>query len=161
MGEEWRPVVGHEGDYEVSSHGRVRSLKRSESVILRRLRRPNGYLAVSLYRNGRARRIGVHRIVAEAFIPNPDDLPFVRHKNDVKYENHASNLAWGTGGDNAIDRELNTPKVPRTHCKRNHPLIEGNTYIDRGTIVCATCKKAQVAASAARKKENRIVDHRP
>ena len=109
--EVWRPVVGWEGLYEVSSHGRVRSLDRmveqpiANGVIITRPyygrvlsqkidRR--GYCVVNLSRNGKFTGCRVHRLVAEAFIPNPDNLPLINHKDECKTNNHIENIEWCT-----------------------------------------------------------------
>lgn len=151
--EEWRPVVGYEGLYEVSSHGRVRSLVNAKPRILKRIRNDHGYLNVGLYRDKKQQRIGVHRLVATAFIPNPDGLPFVRHRNDVPHENNVSNLTWGTAGDNGVDASLNGARPRKTHCNHNHALTDDNIYIDRGARVCATCSRARSRANYARQKK--------
>ena len=101
MIEEWRPVVGYEGLYEVSNTGRVRSLDRYVKTCYGSYRlhkgkvlspgiRPDGYLVVSL----QYRMFRVHRLVAEAFLPNPDNLPQVNHKDEDKSNNRVDNLEW-------------------------------------------------------------------
>lgn len=103
MIEEWRPVVGYEGLYEVSNTGRVRSVDRYVKTCYGSYRlhkgkvlspgiRPDGYLVVSL----QYRMFRVHRIVAEAFLPNPDNLPQVNHKDEDKSNNRVDNLEWCT-----------------------------------------------------------------
>lgn len=93
--EEWRPTVGVAG-YEVSSLGDVRNLNG------RHLRpRPNkGYLEVFMCVDGKQLTKSVHRLVAEAFIPNPDGLPVVNHINGVKASNGDDNLEWCTRSQN-------------------------------------------------------------
>lgn len=97
--EEWRPVVGYEGLYEVSNLGRVRSLDRyvkgkGESYRLHKGKvlspgiKSDGYLIVNLQR----RMFYVHRLVTEAFLPNPDNLPEVNHKDEDKTNNRVDNL---------------------------------------------------------------------
>ena len=121
MCEVWRAVVGYEGLYEVSSEGRVRSLdriaidrngKRTRRLKGKMLRFNLGkhghskeYLrfTVSLLRNAERWQAPVHRLVAEAFLPNPDDLPVVRHLDGDSTNNALSNLAWGTHQDNSDD----------------------------------------------------------
>lgn len=101
MIEEWRKIVGYEGLYEVSSLGRVRSLDRyvktcygsyrlHKGKILSPGIRPDGYLVVSL----QYRMFRVHRLVAQAFIPNPDNLPQVNHLDEDKSNNRVENLEW-------------------------------------------------------------------
>lgn len=96
----WRPVVGYEGLYEVSSYGRVRSLDRYDSRNhfikgrIMKFRNCRGYLRVTLCNNGLYNQISVHRLVAQAFIPNPDNLPMVNHKDEDKTNNIVENLEW-------------------------------------------------------------------
>ena len=91
----WKPVVGFEGLYEVSNFGRVKSLKRNTATD--RLLKPHNtkkYLQVCLCKNGVKADKLIHRLVAEAFIPNPDNLPEVNHKDENKLNNAVSNLEW-------------------------------------------------------------------
>lgn len=99
--EVWKPVVGFESTYEVSDQGRVRSLDRMvwrpttpftcKGAVLKVQLDGDGYPKVSL---GRANQRRVHRLVAEAFVPNPDGLPEVDHENTIKTDCRASNLRW-------------------------------------------------------------------
>ena len=101
--EEWRAVPGYEGLYEVSSYGRVKSIDRYVKSKSYRLHKGkvlspgkdrNGYLFVVLSYNGKHKGITVHRLVAESFIPNPDNLPQVNHKDEDKTNNNVDNLEW-------------------------------------------------------------------
>lgn len=105
MEEIWKPIAGYEGSYEVSSLGRVRSLDRKVSLYnggsyIRKgalmVLRTNydGYLDVNLSKDGASRKRIVHRLVAEAFIENPDNLPEVNHKDEDKKNNSVENLEW-------------------------------------------------------------------
>lgn len=95
MQEAWCSVVGFEGLYEVSNLGRVRSLKANK--ILQPAIKSNGYQVVILSRHWtETSHKLVHRLVAEAFIPNPGNLPQVHHKDENKCNNCADNLEWCT-----------------------------------------------------------------
>ena len=101
----WRPVVGYEGLYEVSSYGRVRSLDRyvkscyeayrlHKGKVLSPGKDKDGYLFVNLYCNGKVHKRFAHRLAAQAFISNPDNLPMVNHKDEDKTNNSVENLEW-------------------------------------------------------------------
>lgn len=101
--EEWRDVVGYEGLYQVSSEGRVKSLKRKgrrkERILKHQIDR-NGYLRLNLCAGGKSRLFFVHRLVCQAFHENPDNNPRVNHIDENKTNNAASNLEWCTYEEN-------------------------------------------------------------
>ena len=111
MAEEWEPVPGF-GGYEASTSGRIRSVdrvlsdgRRAGGVVLVPAEDDNGYLRVTLYTGGRKQTMQVHVLVALAFHgPRPRGRE-VRHLDDVKLNCRPGNLAWGTKGRNAKDRE--------------------------------------------------------
>ena len=90
--EKWLPVPGYEGLYEVSDHGKVRSRKK----VLKEHPMRNGYYNVSLFKDGKYKAYGIHRLVALAFIPNREHLPQVNHKDGNKKNNAVENLEWCT-----------------------------------------------------------------
>ena len=94
--EYWKSVVGYEGLYMVSNWGRVKSIKFGKERILKPVTNSSGYLLVGLYKNNIEKKYSVHRLVAEAFIPNPYNLPQVNHKDENKQNNVVSNLEWCT-----------------------------------------------------------------
>ena len=92
--EYWKPVLGYEGHYQVSNFGRVKSIKFGKERILKPGKNAKGYLQVCLWKNGKGKTFRVNRLVAEAFLPNPDSLPEVNHKDENKLNNNAENLEW-------------------------------------------------------------------
>ena len=105
----WKDIEGFEGLYQVSTLGRVRSLDKyidaknrnvdkvlKRGKILKPFYNQDGYLRVSLYKNGKRTDFFVHRLVAETFIPNPLNLPVINHKDEVKDNNYPYNLEWCT-----------------------------------------------------------------
>lgn len=97
----WCPIKGFEGLYEVSDKGRVKSLKFGKERILKTGRNQEGYLQVGLCKNCETKTYRVHRLVAQTFIPNPDNLPQVNHKDEDKENNFVHNLEWCDGKYNS------------------------------------------------------------
>lgn len=91
--EEWRPIVGFEGLYEVSNTGQVRNHR---GKLLRPGLDHQGYLKCVLCKGGKTKTIYIHRLVAQAFIPNPMYLKQVNHKDEDKSNNNVDNLEWCT-----------------------------------------------------------------
>lgn len=99
--EEWRDVIGYEGFYQVSNLGRVKSLKCNKPKILKAyFYRQDEYLAVELFIHSKQKPIKIHRLVAEAFLPNPDNKPQVNHIDGNKLNNRLTNFEWVTVGEN-------------------------------------------------------------
>ena len=114
MNEEiWKPVIGYEGFYEVSSHGRVRSLPKAlirsngspfakKGRLLPGTITETGYIAVALRKQSKQKVHYVHRLVCQAFLPNPTGKPQVNHVDGVRWNNFRENLEWATNGENAL-----------------------------------------------------------
>lgn len=116
----WKPVVGFEGLYEVSNTGLIRSLNfynYKEPRLLSLCLNSNGYLKVGLNKNNTTKQMLVHRIVAEAFIPNPDNLEMVNHKDENRANNNVENLEWCT-------RSYNQLYSLKLHPERNKKFAE-------------------------------------
>lgn len=127
----WKDIEGYEGLYQVSSTGLVRSLdrinsagKRIKGQIRHQTKNKNGYLYVNLCKNGVVHNCSVHRLVANAFIPNPDDLYTVNHKNENKEDNRVENLEWMTLQNNlrygTHDERVRQSKKGK-YCGEKHP----------------------------------------
>lgn len=155
--EHWKPVVGFEGLYEVSDHGRVRSLDRMTARGLRKgqMMKPfaldTGHLRVRLSRDGRGSGPLVHRLVLEAFVgPCPDGQEGC-HSDGNPENNHVGNLRWATRSENQLDsvRHGTHQWARRTHCPRGHDLEHPNLvpseYV-KGTRSCLACSRAKSIA---------------
>lgn len=105
--EVWKDIVGYEGIYQVSNHGRVKALPKTieysdgkvipyDEIIMRSIIEKEGYKVVNLTNNGVQRQFRVHRLVAKAFIPNPNNYPQVNHRDEIKSNNNVENLEWCT-----------------------------------------------------------------
>lgn len=130
----WKPVRGYEGKYEVSSFGRVRSLRfvrtdgRTFPAKVLSLNRMNtGYESITLYGGGVQWKIAIHRLVAMHFIPNKNSFPEVNHKDGIRHNNYMENLEWCTRSYNIKDMYARTGRVPWNkglHVKSNNGLEE-------------------------------------
>lgn len=145
--------------YEVSNLGRVRNRKTRK--VRRVWANALGYRYLSLaIENRRTLRTAAHRMVAETWVPNPDNLPVVRHLNDVPGDDRAENLLWGTMSDNSNDsvRNGSHPQARKTHCPAGHEYTEGNTRKAAGRRFCRACEGAR-AWEKRRKPVPKSVNH--
>ena len=95
----WRDIKGYEGKYMVSNLGRVKSLnynKTGKEKIMKGVPDGYGYFQLSLCKEGKVKNCRINRLVAQAFIPNPDNLPEVNHKDKIRTNNRVDNLEWCT-----------------------------------------------------------------
>ena len=130
MIEIWKDIEEYENIYQVSNLGRVKSLRRITSnnhIVNEKIRKltidKDGYCVVSLWINGKSKQHFVHRLVAQAFIPNPDNKPYIDHINTDKTDNRVENLRWATQKENA-----NNP-ISRTKFLENRFKVEGTKRI--------------------------------
>lgn len=138
MEEIWKDITGYEGYYQVSNMGNVRSVDRvvfnSKNNAYHKIKgknrafsiRKKGYLGVYLMKEGKGKSFLVHRLVAEAFIPNPLKLPQINHKDENKQNNCAENLEWCTNKYNANYGDRN----------RKHSITQTNNTHHQKPVLC-------------------------
>ena len=152
-----KPVLGYEGYYEVDQFGRVFSVCRTVHVndngriydkpirgkILKQTNHSEGYKTVALTKNGETKQEYVHRIVAAAFIPNPDNLPAVNHKDEDKTNNFVDNLEWCTTSYN---------NTYGTKTKRQAEKVKGKPHSEehKGKISSSLIKYYETHISACK-----------
>lgn len=165
----WHSVRGYDGLYQVSNFGEIKSLPRRKhlpngkyTVSKEKLLSParigkDGYEFVYLTVGGESKRFYVHRIVAEAFLPNPDGMPFVNHINGLKFDNRLENLEWCSRSKNAKHayRVLGvgrTCKIAQYDKRGNYIKTWANAYqaqeelgINRGNINSCVNKHRKTA----------------
>lgn len=163
-GEQWRPVPGWEGAYEVSDRGRVRSLDRRtrrgagwmtvRSRVLKTTLDGNGRRTVKLHQGDGGVTHSVYRVVMDAFVgPCPPGME-VCHGDGDKTNDALSNLRYDTRGNNNRDavRHGTHHEARKTRCPQNHPYDEANTYVDKdGHRFCRTCRRDRIRAFHQRK----------
>lgn len=158
MTERWLPVVGWEGLYEVSDQGRVRSLPREvnnrwgttcrrSGRLLAPVARKDGYLHVTLYDSGKQRHRPIHVLVLEAFVGPRPDGHVACHWDGDRRNASLGNLRWDTPAANSADmiRHGTVPGRSKTHCPRNHLLVEPNlvrSNLKLGWRMCRACHQA-------------------
>ena len=126
MIEELKDIKDYEGEYAITRDGRVWSYKSNKFLKPELVR---GYYYVSLYKEGKGKNFRIHRLVAEAFIPNPEGLPQVNHKDECKINNCVSNLEWCDAKYNAnygtrTERIANKRSIP-VYCEELNKTFYG------------------------------------
>jgi len=166
MTERWLPVVGYENSYEVSDLGQVRSLQRVivrcngvcqnvQQKILKPVVHNGRYFQVSLYKDGSANVLSVHRLVLEAFVgPCPPRMECL-HWDDDGENNKLSNLRWGSRKENEEDKFRNGRKAgtEKTHCINGHEFTPENTY-SHG-IKGRKCRSCTISRAKSRNRKMR------
>lgn len=155
MSEQWKPIEGYEGCYEVSDLGNVRSVahkvniksgkqRNSPSRVLVQKTVRNGYRQVGLSQYGKSKWVGVHRLVATAFVPNPEGLPQVNHINENKTDNRADNLEWCSQSYNCKYGHRNDTMIEQR--SRKVERLMGNVIVTYNSIRSAAEKTGVSAA---------------
>lgn len=144
MEEVWKDVVGYEGLYQVSNTGKIRGLDRLSSCnqfvsgkIKEQRHDKDGYLKVTLCKDGNKKCHSVHRLVATAFIPNPNDFPVINHKDENPQNNNVDNLEWctvkyNTNYGTCIQRRVAKTRGKRTDDKRCKTIYQ---YSNEGILI--------------------------
>jgi len=108
----WKDVDGYENYYRVSNNGKVLSVIKSKHIILKQRVTKYGYCAVNIRNEQNKRNVSVHRIVAIAFIPNPENKREVNHKDGIKTNNSIENLEWVTRSENCYHSYKTGLRIP-------------------------------------------------
>lgn len=154
MVELWKDIKDYEGLYQVSNWGRVKSLWFRKEKILIAVGDTKGYLKVCLCKNGKKKTFKVHRLVAEAFIPNPENFPYINHKDEVKTNNRVDNLEWCTSEYNnnygtRIERDAKTKSKTVLQFSKTGDFIRewsstaecGRNGFSQGNVAACCCEK--------------------
>lgn len=149
VSEQWLPVVGYEGLYEVSDHGRVRSLDRGsrKGRVLSLRVTGSGHKTVALYLLGKPTGKNVHRLVLIAFVgPCPQGMEAC-HNDGNPANNHLSNLRWDTHKSNMEDKVKHGThhETNKTHCKRGHELLKVNLVPSNKNRSCLSCSRERTS----------------
>lgn len=148
--EKWRDIPEYESIYEISNYGKVR--RKDSNYILKNQIKPNGYFYVTLSKNKVTKKKYIHRLVAEAFLPNPKNLAQVNHKDGCKANNHINNLEWCTQQENLLHAKkhgLISPTIENLNHKLKPVIrVEDGKKFDSATMAA---KEMKVSVSAIRK----------
>lgn len=156
--EEWRPVFGYEGLYEICRDGRVRTVTRKDTIgreikqhlVASRIGR-NGYPEIWARKDGKTKHLTIHRALLEAFVGPRLEGQQARHLDDDKLNYSLDNLAWGTRSENNHDRVRNGIHhySKRDRCSRGHRLDEWNLSSDNSPK--RRCKACAVSGARFRR----------
>lgn len=164
--EEWRPIVGYEGIYEVSDHGSARSLdgttplgQRRRGRLLMQTPSDTGHKKVTLLNQQGPKAFGVHALMLMAFVgPRPPEY-MACHWNDDPADNRLANLRWATRSENLLDSVRNGghSQSRKTHCPSGHPYSLENTYVNpSGVRNCRECFKRHSARYLAKVRASKL-----
>ena len=135
---EWKKIEDFE-NYSVSKNGEVRNDKTGR--ILKKCKDSNGYEVVNLYENGKRKNFKIHRLVAEAFIQNPYNLPCIDHVNTIRDDNRVENLKWCTHKENC-NNPLTLENCSEAKKGENHPMY-GNQHSEEAKQKISEANKGE------------------
>lgn len=168
-GEEWRDMVGFEGYYQVSSLGRIKRLKTSDigkdgkvknfQPHILKQQKQRGYMNVMVSVNNVQKRFRIHRLIGLAFTPNPENKPYINHKNGIRDDNTVPNLEWSTNSENQLHAyRILGKQNPRNrlgktgaHCynaKEVFQYSEEDVFIKQWPAVSVAARELKVMQSA-------------
>ena len=161
MKEIWKTILGYEGLYEVSNLGNIRRIKfinnktQINKIKKLKLNKTGKYISVILCKNGKVKGHYVHRLVAEAFIPNPNNLPQINHKDENKLNNKVDNLEWcnsfyNMNYGNVKDKISNSHKG-KENLKLRKPVLQYDTnmnFIKEYNGICEAQKQTGISKDA-------------
>lgn len=140
-------IKDYEDFYQVSNLGRVRSVDKVDSLgrlirgkIKASTNNGNGYLVVNLKNNGKQKMVTIHRLVAEAFIPNPYNLPQINHKDENKLNNKVENLEWC---DAKYNNSYGTAHIRSAMAHINHPNMSKKVICVETGIIYPSIAEAE------------------
>ena len=135
MEEIWKPVKGYEDCYEVSNTGKIKSIKTNKEVFKRRISKgvgnKDGYIKCLLFKRGiQTKQYYLHKLIAEAFIPNPENKPQVDHLNGNSLDNNILNLRWVTQKENNLNKNTRLSWIESRRNSSNKIYItpDGKTF---------------------------------
>lgn len=140
--EVWKDIKGYEGFYIASNKGNIKSLNYGNTGVCKNLVFSTdryGYKTVILYKNKEKRTYRVHRIIAEAFVPNPNNFPIINHKNEIKSDNRAENLEWCDARYN-INYSRHGEKYSGTRPKRIYQKDKNGNVIKEWESICEAAR---------------------
>lgn len=138
----WRPVVGWEGKYEVSNHGRVRYVGQGEPLIKSAHRDRKGYLRVGIGNHAQRGTRLVHRLVAEAFLPPAHTTQTVNHRDGDKLNNRVENLEWATVREN-VQHAIASNLRPRAPTSRPRGEQSRSARLTEEIVLSLRARKAR------------------
>ena len=161
----WKDIKGYEGYYQISNYGKVKSLERytiilngkrteKEKFLYQGIR--SGYYIVQLNKNNKRKSHQVHRLVAQAFIPNLKNKPFINHKDENRKNNYVENLEWCTQKENvnwSINKMKHRKKVSHSNTNEQYITYRKSTNKYRITIDGKEYKSCKTLEEAIKKRD--------
>jgi hypothetical protein len=129
----WKDIVGYEGLYQISNFGRLKSIRRNK--VLFRNPAPNGYITYSLWINNTQKTYRAHRLVAEHFLTNSDNLPIVDHIDGVRHNNHVDNLRWVNHTENINNKHEDSKHAVVGQIPYTQEELDNEVWVDATKVL--------------------------